>query len=486
MLKLNKYRKVCLVFLLSIFFVACNEEYLEVSDPNNLTPDTFWKTEQDAIKAITGTYALFQYQVWGGVWGFYEVHFMNHECRSDLIHLYDMWSPFGGMSTYEPSLTSYVLADYWSFSYQGLYAANQVIENVPDMGLSNGAEFVAEAKFLRAYAHYRLLTSFGNIIMVTSTPQSSADYYREQSSQAEVLAQIEKDLLEAKSGLPASWDSKWLGRATKGAASTLLAKTYLWQSKYSEAATELQEVVNSGNYALVDDFSSLFDGSNEHSSESIFELNFTMNDDGGRIERAALSGMQEWKMATPNEYMRGLFLNDKKADGELSPRVLQTIKFTDLATDELGDIGWTKYNKWDTETNNGYPGWQSGANFIIFRYADVLLLLSECLNELGSTTEAEVYLNQVRTRAQVPSVNGLTQEEFREHVRHVERPLELISECERYYDLLRWYKDGDLKSVLVDHGREAGESFDNQNDLYYPIPASEVTANPLLNQNPGY
>ncbi len=112
------YRNVSIIFLilLTSFLVGCKENFLEVEDPNNLTPDTFWQSEQDAIKSITATYALFQYQVWGGRWGFYEIGYMNLECRSDLISLYDMWSPFGGMSKYDASTTSYVLNDFWSFS----------------------------------------------------------------------------------------------------------------------------------------------------------------------------------------------------------------------------------------------------------------------------------------------------------------------------------------------------------------------------------
>jgi hypothetical protein len=487
MKRLSKYKKIFLPIFISLLFVSCEKDYLDVSDPNNLTPDTFWKTEQDAIKAITGTYALFQYQVWSGIWGFYEIHFMNRECRSDLIHLLDMWSPFGGMSRYEASLTSYVINDFWSFSYQGLYAANQVIENVPGMNLSNGDVFVAEAKFLRAYAHFNLLINFGNIVLSTSVPKDSDEYYKKQSTQQEVFAQIEKDLTEAKSALPLSWEEKWLGRATKGAASTLLAKAYLWQNKWGQAETELKEIVNSGQYSLESDFESLFTGLNEHNSESIFELNFTLADDGGRIERNALVGMQTWRMHTPNDYTRGLFLGDTTTTGEFSQRVTGSIRFDTLATDDVNDLHWNKYVYTDEATQKGYEFFMSGTNFIVYRYADVLLLLAEALNELGSTGEAEGFLNQVRTRAGVPDISGMTQDQLREHIRHVERPLELLGETGRFYDLLRWYRNGgDLRSVLIAHGREAGDTFDNTNDLYYPIPASETTSNPLIVQNPGY
>ncbi|MCB0731227.1 MAG: RagB/SusD family nutrient uptake outer membrane protein [Ignavibacteriae bacterium] len=487
MMIFNKMKKIILLFFLAMWIISCSDDFLDVTDPNNLTPDTFWKTEQDAIKAITGTYALFQYQVWSGRWGFYEIRYMNFECRSDLINLYDMWSPFGDMSRYNASSTSYSLNDFWSFSYQALYAANQVIENVPGMGLNNGSVFVAEAKFLRAYAHYLLVTNFGNIVLRTSTPKTSEDFYLGQSPQEEVWTQIENDLVEAKASLPLSWESQWLGRATKGAASALLAKTYLWQNKWGQAEGELREIVNSGIYSLVDDYESLFNGLNEHNSESIFELNFTMNNDGGRNERNSFPAMQtDWKMSTPNEYMRNLYLNDKTDAGELSKRVTGSLIYSDLENDDLSAISWKKFSLHDDATNNGFDFSNSGTNFTVIRYADVLLMLAEALNEQGNTSEAENFVNQVRARAVVPNISGMNQEQLREHIRHVERPLELAAEADRFYDLVRWYKNGDLSSVLVAHGREAGETFDNSNDLYYPIPSSETTSNPLVVQNPGY
>ncbi len=485
----NKFKKILLLLFVISLFTSCEEDYLDVTDPNNLSPDTFWQTEEDGIKAITATYALFQYQVWNGRWGWYEMGYMNLECRSDLINLYDMWSPFGKMSRYDADPTSYVLHDYWSFTYQALYAANQVIENVHNLNTPQEVKntLMGEAKFLRAYAHYLLLTNFGNIIVKTSTPKAATDYYVGQSSEAEVLALIEQDLMDAKNSLPSSWDSKWLGRATKGAASTLLAKTYLWQKKWGQAEAELREVVNSGVYSLVADYESLFNGTNEHSSESIFEINFTMKDDGGRNERNSFPAMQtDWKMATPNEFMRNLYLQDTTATGELSQRVTGSVTFEDLATDNLDNTNWKKYSLHDESTNNGYSFSHSGTNFIVMRYADVLLMLAEALNEQGSTGEAVGFVNQVRARANVADISNMNQNNLREHIRNVERPLELAAETGRFYDLVRWYRDEDLRAVLVAHGREAGDSFDNNNDLFYPIPSDELTSNPNISQNPGY
>ncbi|PID62550.1 MAG: hypothetical protein CR986_01335 [Ignavibacteriae bacterium] len=487
-----KIKKVIIIFLLgliTLLHISCSDDYLDVSDPNNLSPDTFWKTEEDGIKAITATYALFQYQVWSGRWGWFEMGYMNLECRSDLINLFDMWSPFGKMSRYDADPTSYVLHDYWSFTYQALYAANQVIENVHNLNTTEEIKntFLGEAKFLRAYAHYLLFTNFGNIIIKTSTPKSATDYYSKQSSEADVWAIIEQDLIDAKKFLPLSWDSKWLGRATKGAASALLAKAYLWQKKWSEAETELKEIVNSGVYSLEADYASLFNGKNEHSSESIFEINFTMNNDGGRNERNSFPAMQtDWKMSTPNEFMRNLYLQDTTATGTLSQRVTGSVIFKNLATDTLNNTGWKKYSFHDENTNKGYNFSHSGTNFLVIRYADVLLMLAEALNEQGSTGEAVGFVNQVRARAGVLNISNLNQSDLRNHIRHVERPLELAAETGRFYDLVRWYRGEDLKAVLVAHGREAGNNFNNNNDLYYPIPSDELTSNPLIQQNPGY
>jgi starch-binding outer membrane protein, SusD/RagB family len=488
-MKIKTIITLFLIVLLSALFVSCDEDFLDVTDPNNLSPGTFWKTEQDAIKAITATYALFQYQVWGGRWGFYEIGYMNLECRSDLISLYDMWSPFGNMSKYDADPTSYVLNDFWSFTYQGLYAANQVIENVNKINSTEEVKntFIGEAKFLRAYAHYLLFTNFGNIILKESIPGSSNEYYGNQASEGDVWAFIEQDLSDAKSMLPTTWDSQWSGRATKGAATTLLAKALLWQEKWGQAETELREVVSSGLYSLQSDYEGLFNGLNEHGSESIFEINFTMDESGGRNERNSFPAMQtDWKMSTPNEFMRSLYLQDTTSTGELSKRVTGSLIYEDLATDNLDNISWRKYSLHDSETNNGYSFSHSGTNLTVFRYADVLLMLAEAINESGSTGEAEGFVNEVRNRAEVQDISGMNQTDLREHIRNVERPLELAAETGRFYDLVRWYRDGDLRSILVAHGREAGENFDNNNDLYYPIPANELTSNPNITQNPGY
>ncbi len=501
--KIKKHFTGFLLLLIAAFTFSCEENFLEVTDPNNLTPDTFWKTEADAVKGVTATYALFQYQLWGGRWGFYEGWYENMQCRSDLIHLADMWAPFGGMSRYEASPTSYVIDGFWEFTYQALYASNQVIENVPNVAADDATKqaLIGEGKFLRAYAHFLLVNTFGNIVLVNSTPKSPDEFYKPQASQAEVWALIESDLQEAKSVLPDSYPAEWNGRATKGAATALLGKAYLFQDKWAQAASEF-EAVKSMSYQLVDDYESLFTGMNEHSPESIFEINFTMSDEGGRNERNSFPAMMgPWKMEHPNEYLKNLYMNDLTSDGNFSKRVFGSIVFNHPESDiwyfdggtfedyygaDDTNVYWRKFGYYNSDNNNGYSWSHSGTNMPIIRYADVLLMLAEAQNEMGNTGEAINNINLVRERAGSTLITSMDQTSLREHIRHVERPLELAGECGRFFDLVRWYKNGDLKSVLQAHGREDWEKFDNGIDIYYPIPQSEVSANPFVTQNPGY
>jgi len=409
------------------------------------------------------------------------------------------------MSRYDAISTSYVLNDYWRHSYQGIYAANQVIENTPKIDADEQTKqiIVGEAKFIRAFFYFYLLNDFGHIPLITKTPKSEKEFYTPQAEPEAVWAQIEQDLQDAKAVLPDQWPGEWLGRATKGAATAFLGKVYLFQKKWSLAEQEFRDVMNMG-YGLVDDFESLFTGENEWSEESIFEINFTMDDQGGRNERNSLPVMLSyWKMDHPNQFLKNLYMQDTTTTGEYTQRVYGSIVFNDPKSyiwyfgsgtfaDYYGaddpNAYWKKYCYYPgQDANNGYSVTHSGINFIVIRYADVLLMLAEALNELGNTSEAVELVNQVRARAgAVPIPATMSQDELREHIRHVERPLELAGECVRWFDLLRWYGDGDLQSILRQHGREGWENFQNGVDIYYPIPFDELSANPYIVQNPGY
>jgi len=500
-----KYTKfIAILFTVILVFVSSCEKNLDVTNPNQPTEAQFWETKDDAKKAITAAYAKTQMQVWGGAWGAAEHWFVTQHVRSDLAgYSPGIGGTFRAAYLYNTPNTKYWLSNYWESMYQGVYASNQVIENVKNMDIDKEArnKYIGEAKFLRAYYHFHLLINFKNIPLITETPEERADYYKSPVEREKVWSKIENDLADAKSVLPNSWESKSLGRATKGSATALLGKAYLYQRKWSKAESQFKDVVNMGEYGLVDNVETLFNGSNEYSKESIFEINYTQKTTGGRTETNSFPPQlseEGWLTIYANDYIKNLYKNDTSSSGEISSRALASTVFNHKKSDvwyfpEEAEENKTKYETYfGTNENRAFwkkycyydqgdmAIWQSGANYMVIRYSDVLLMLAEALNEQGKTSEAINYVNKVRNRAGVVPVENMSQGELREHIRHVERPLELGGEYMRFHDLVRWYKDdiGKLKQILREHGREKAAGNFSREDLYYPIPESEVNTNP--------
>lgn len=502
-----KYLIIYIFFILfGLILTNCEEDYLKLTNPNQMTVESSWRNAQDVEAALTGTYALLQNQWWGGYWAPGEF-FMTLEVMSDLTKTQNLFYPIGsgGHDSYNATSRMYTTKYFWQEFYRMIFAANQVIENtskVPTLSESQANSYIAEAKFLRAYAHFQLLNLYGNIILVTEVPPTADDFYKKQSSSDTVYAQIEDDLNFAKQHLPNSYSQEWLGRATKGAAISYLGKVYLYQKKWAQAAQEFTTVTDMG-YALVDDMHSLFTGKNEHSPESIFEINYTANRPSGRIESQSLvPNFNDWLGIYPSQHLKELFKNDTTVTGEPSKRTFASIvfnhpeshiwyfgdsTFADYYGEDDEKIYYKKYNYYNDEEDAHWYA-SVGTNYIMMRYADVLLMLAEALNEQGNTTQAIEYVNQIRSRAgSTPIPNSMSQTELREHIREVERPLELCNETQRFFDLVRWYKDDSgVKAALERNTAPNSDQFNEGIDEIWPIPITEIQSNPEIEQNPGY
>ncbi|MFA5814236.1 MAG: RagB/SusD family nutrient uptake outer membrane protein [Bacteroidales bacterium] len=506
---MKKYNKIisALIMILIITSFGCKEDFLDLTNPNELTPDQFWKTESDVDMAITSLYACIGMGEWSEQWDFNEHFNMCQEARSDMVR-WSIWQPQQAISEYTYTPTQYMERNQWKWCYKMIFTANQIIENVAKMTDLDAAKkkiYDGEAKFARGHAYFLLLKNFGNVVLVTELAKTPDDFYKPQSPAADVWAQIEKDFTDAKANLPASWEAKWLGRATKGAATAYLGKAYLFQEKWAQAETEFRAVTTMG-YSLVSDYESLFTGLNEHSSESIFEVNFSATEEAGRLESVAVAELySEYNSVWVTDWGKELFLNDKAPDGGFSKRFYASVLW-----DDPGCSVWywndMNYRDFFTSVNQAsedrmffkkYVVYRSSwpdvtkadNNYFILRYDDVLLMLAEALNEQGKTGEAIPYVNQVRERAGSVLLSSLSQSQLRQHIREVERPLEFVCEATRFDDLKRWYgfgKEGGLKALLMSHGRYSAENFrDNVSELW-PIPQRELDANPKLEQNPGY
>jgi len=490
------------VALLATLFTACDKDFLTVVNPNEMTVDSFWRNGEDVEAALTATYAMLQHQWWSEYWGPGEA-FACLESLSDLTN-HTSFNPIDATSQYEADPNHYSVYYFWEHNYKMVYAANQILKYVPGITTLTDEEkneFLGEAHFLRAYAHFQLLTLYGNIVLVTDVPVTPEDFYQVQVAPEAVWAQIEEDLTFAKNNLPTDYADAWSGRATKGAATAYLGKAYLFQEKWSEAETEFKAVTNMG-YGLVNDIYSLFNGLNEFSEESIFEVNYTADVTGGRSEATSINPwFDAWLGLWPTDHLKGLFMDDTTANGEPSARTFASIVFNHPNSDvyyfegqtfeeyygaDENRVFYKKYSYTD-DTDNWYA--EIGTNYLVMRYSDVLLMLAEALNEQGKTAEAIPYVNQVRNRAgSVPIDAGMSQTDLQHHIREVERPLELCNEMGRFFDIVRWYKDtaGGVKAILEANGRNYADNFENGKDEIWPLPVEEVDANPNVVQNPGY
>lgn len=506
---MKNYIKIISAFALMLIVssTGCKKDWLELTNPNELTPDQFWNTEADVDMAIVSLYACVGMGEWSEQWDFNEHFNMCQEARSDMQR-WSIWEPQQAISEYNYTPTQYMERNHWKWCYKMIFTANQILENVAKMENLDAAKktaYEAEAKFVRGHAYFLLLKNFGNIILVTEMAKTPDDFYKSQSPAADVWAQIESDFKDAKAGLPASWEDKWLGRATKGAATSYLGKAYLFQKKWAQAETEFKEVTNMG-YGLVDDYESLFTGLNEHSKESIFEVNFTAIEEGGRLESLATAELySEYNSVWVADWGKQLFLKDTTPTGEFSKRFYASVLwddpgcsvyywngmnyrefFTSVNQPDEDRMFWKKWVVYRTD----WPDvTKADNNYFILRYADVLLMLAEALNEQNKTAEAIPYVNLVRARAGSVLIGNMNQTELRHHIREVERPLEFVCEATRFDDLVRWYgfnQDGGLKALLTSHGRYSAENFRDGISELWPIPQRELDANPSLQQNSGY
>lgn len=365
---------------------------------------------------------------------------------------------------------------------------------------------IGEARFLRAYAYFNLVKLFGRVPLIDSLfSNPAAQNNVPQSSTAQLYAFIEGDLTYAAANLPLSWDVKFVGRATSGAANGLLAKVYLYQQKWQQAMNAAAAVVNSGQYDLSTPYDKIFREEGENSKESVFEVQATASaaiPSNNGVQYAQIQGIrgsgiwdQGWGWNTPSTYLEAAYeAND--------PRKNRTIMYTSTGTTiyqtiygENLPVGLPnpRYNN-KVYTNpalrasigNRFGYWM---NLRVLRYADVVLMYAEAANEVGgaaNTTIALNALNSVRARARagnntiLPDVTTTDQALLRDAIRQ-ERRVELAMEHERFFDLVRW---GIAQTVMNASGKP---NYIGSRDGLLPIPQTQIDLSAgVLTQNPGY
>lgn len=489
--KNNYIQKIGLIALCSGLFVlpACKKSFLDV-DPQAQQPAvTFWKTQDDATKAVNSIYA--NLRSWENTaFPALAVESIAGDDAEKGSSANDA-SYLNGFDAFTVTSTEGQLQGFWTGQYQNINLCNQVLDNIPaiNMDPSLKARYLAEAKFVRAYSYFRLVRAFGDVPLRLNVPKDASEFNIPRTAKAQVYAAIEKDLNDAASILPQTYAAIDKGRATKGAALALHAKVAMYQQKWADVLSLTNTVMTMG-YGLVPNYEQSFRLNNENSVESVFEIQCEIIQSIAGSATSQYSQVQGvrgsvagWGFNVPTAALAAAYeTGDVRRDATIIFRGETTPEGD--AIDPSGDN--PMYNqKSYVPFSLIITGFNEGAqqNVRVLRYADVLLMNAEAANEQGNPTLAKTSLNLVRQRARggvvgvLPDVTTTDKDALRTAI-WKERQVELAMESDRYFDVIR---QGRAAAVFGPKGWKA-----NKNEVW-PIPSTEIDKSAgTLSQNVGY
>lgn len=469
------------ISLFSLSAVSCSD-FLTLSPEHRINELDYWKSEADFETAVVGLYSVLQGHaqnlIWANELGTDNATYQLPQAESNVTG-FDYW-------TLSPT-NSYV-GNYWSTSYSLISKANTILNRLSCIDFASKSQMEGECKFIRALAYFQLVQFFGDVSISTqefSSPNQIAGYDFSRKPVEEVYGLILKDLTDAEKLFTNVDIPSNKGKISIGAVKTLLGKVYLTRKEYDLAASKLKDVIDMHVYSLESNFTSLFSEGNDDKGESILEIEFASGNQG--------EGHGFALHFYPNVINMDVFPGGIIGGGRCVPSKTLWNAYED------GDI------RRDTELGNKLPmvdgtttdyyfckkfidfsattTSDGGVNFTLLRYADVLLMYAEVLNELNKTDEALSYINQVRKRAQVANLEGLSQGQLRLAIEK-ERQLELCFEGHRWFDLKR---TGRLLEVINEDFENLGLAFSvEEYELLLPIPQGQIDTDPNLKQNSGY
>ncbi|MEO8404231.1 MAG: RagB/SusD family nutrient uptake outer membrane protein, partial [Chitinophagaceae bacterium] len=475
-------KKIIYLFagLLLIMSGGCDKK-LDLTNPNALTTVDYWKTKDQAFAGVTAIYNAFT------VDGTYMRSFPGlTDSRGDDFAGDSPWLDLVLTGQFIIPTTSDPVFWIWRDFYLAVNRANQVLAYVPPYDASiltaeQKARIIGQAYFLRGLAYYNLATSFKAVPVITA-PVTELDGFFAPTATDEVLwNQIYSDFQNAEANLPVNYDNVTgpdqgqKGRATKGGAAGMLAKSYLYKKDYAKAGPQLEKFLTGSLkniYSLMPDYRDNFKDINENNAESLFEIQFT--EGIGTDFNWTFDPTTSWKQVTavsvtygmegagfsdylPTRWIYNEFKLEQTTGGKSDPRLLATIASYEPADNSVSAYGqpWVAFlagHGVTDPTNKIYPRKytndglgrafetpESGINYRVLRYSDILLMYAEVLNETGHTADAYPYIQQVRTRAQLPNLAtvkpNMNQQQMRDQLAH-ERALEFAIEGQRINDLI--------------------------------------------------
>ena len=476
-----KKRNFSILFVLFLM-VSCKKDFIELTPVSTVAIDVLFKTDKDYQDAVVGAYSILRVQG-PNIWNFSDLP--SDDTEQQFLTSVSQVS----IDNFTININDNLLINTWRNYYNLISRCNLVLSKLATADaavITNKDRHTAEAKFLRALAYFDLVRIFGDVPMVT-TPLTTEEAYKSVREKKDKIYDevIIKDLQDAETKLPLKYTGADVGRATRGAAKALLGKVYLTRKDFVKAEAKLQEVTTMG-YALLPNFNDLFDyQKDEHHSEYIFDIEYEENISLGSsftntfapayanvLTFYGITG-QGGSAGSPSEELFTLFPpNDKRKD------ITVAKGYTDnngvyIPTPTFDIRTFTK--KYFTKTVRAND---SKANWKVIRYADVLLMYAEALNENGKTALALENLNKVHVRAGLAPLVNLTQTGLREAV-YLERRLELYLEGHRWFDLVR---TGRALAVMQSRGMK-----DYMTVFPIPLGQIQIINDPaVFPQNPGY
>ena len=539
-------KKLYIIILacLSLSLSSC-EDFLDQDVRGQENLDTYFQTAEDAEAFVMGCYGSITEYTW---WKIERMWVLSDMCTDDY------WMGNTGQPQEEYiSLAHYQgvgqsngsISDFWQYRYKGILRCNIVLDRVPaiDMDEKLKARLIAEAKFLRGYFYFDLVKNFGGVPLVTGFMMPHQVQGITRSSVEECYEFIEKDFAEAAADLPlrSQLPASEAGRATKGAALGFLGKCQVYNGQFADAANTLRSVVESNQYSLMPSFGQVWNVDYKNNRESLFEVQNTYDETyklGGNIPM--ISGnrnsgdMDGWGWGVPTANLEAAY----KAAGDTERLRGTIIKNGDLAIAGDDDMEGIVSKQGNRNGNGSYyidagsnksqrlsrkhylpfakrqakfgQESMSPLNYILLRYADILLLYAEACNETGADGVALNALNEVRARVGLDKL-AVSGNDLRHAIR-TERRLELATEAQRLYDIRRWTDDNGKKMVCnlmgasgsfvrwntgtnadpieaanQNESSDKGLTFQENRDLVFPIPLYEVTMSEgRIQQNPGW
>ncbi|RYE36469.1 MAG: RagB/SusD family nutrient uptake outer membrane protein [Sphingobacteriaceae bacterium] len=465
------------VTALSVVLPACKKSFVNLTPQGIVPVTTYYNTEIDIRSALNGAYNSLR-PIYNEQYGFGELPSDNAQTYGESEVLYGEEDKL----TWTPASTN--LQNAYTRFYASIAYTNIVLGhvNTPTMPQANRDSYTGQAKFLRALMYFNLVRMFGGVpLVLTEITSEEQAYTYNRSSAADVYAQIEKDLTEAAAVLPASFTGTDIGKATGTAAKALLGKVYLFENKFSQAEPILAQVAATAGTLIP--YDQIFGLGKDNNRDIIFSVQYLGGGFGEGNTFATQfvpqpSGTTIISVSGGSNNIGTLDLYNafEPGDNRLN---------TAIGVYTVGQLTYYYAKKFTYQTVAA--GSEGDNDWPVLRYADVILMYAEVLNENGKTTEALTQLNLVRTRSGLASRTGLTQAAARTAIRN-ERRVELCFEAERWFDLIRWNTYvpvlQDFKAKYVPANGTIANVLPTLN--LYPIPIREIQLNPKLTQNPGY